>query len=648
MARRPAVSTIKDHIRESQLINQRVITLLVIVVILLSVLIAKFAYLQIFNSQYYTTQSENNRLSILPITPIRGLIYDRNGIVMAQNLPNYRLNVVPELSDDINETLKKLGELVQLSKEDIRRFKRARSHQRKFAEVPLRFRLTESEIAKIAVNKHLLPGVSIKAELSRHYPLGKLASHVIGYAAIISESELQNLTADKLGNLELSNYRGTSRIGKVGIEKKYETLLHGTVGIQRVETNAQGRVLKVIERKLPIPGKNLYLNLDTKLQDIAERAFKDSSGALVAIVPKTGAILAMVSMPTFNPNLFVNGLDTKQYRELSNSPERPLFNRAIKGQYPPGSTIKPFIGLAGLELDHIVSSDEIDCPGYYMLKGDPRRYRDWKKVGHRETTISKAIIESCDVYFYDLSLKLGIDNIHSFLKQFGYGTRTGIDLRGEMSGLLPSRGWKRKYRQLPWFPGETLITGIGQGFTLTTPLQLANATAALATRGLLKTPSLVHAIENPQDGKKEFIESNTKFQIPHKSDSHWDTIISAMKKVIHSLHGTARRLNVNLDYTIAGKTGTAQVFGIKQDEEYDEDNVTKKLRDHALFISFAPVTEPEIAVAVIVENGGHGGSVAAPIARKVMDYYLNTLKTSTDNKRNPCLSLFSGKILAGE
>ncbi|VAX01247.1 Peptidoglycan D,D-transpeptidase MrdA [hydrothermal vent metagenome] len=625
MVRRAAVSAIKDHIRESQLINQRIIALLVIVVILLSVLIAKFAYLQIFNNQYYTTQSENNRLSVLPITPIRGLIYDRNGIVMAQNLPNYRLNVIPELSDDLDKTLAKIGELVQLSKEDIRRFQKSRRHQRKFAEVPLRFRLSEDEIAKIAVNKHLLPGVFIKAELSRHYPLGKLASHVIGYAAIISESELQNLTSDKLGNLELSNYRGTSRIGKVGIEKKYESILHGTVGIQRVETNAQGRVLKVIERKLPIPGKNLYLNLDSNLQSIAEQAFKDNNGALVAMIPKTGAILALVSMPTFDPNLFVNGLDTKQYRELSSSPQQPLFNRAIKGQYPPGSTIKPFIALAGLELDQVLSSDEIECPGYYMLKGDPRRYRDWKKTGHKETDLSKALIESCDVYFYDLSLQLGIDNIHHFLKQFGFGAKTEIDLRGEMSGLLPSRTWKKKFRQLPWFPGETLITGIGQGFTLTTPIQLANATAALANRGILKTPNLVHAIENPQTGSKELISSKTKEPIQHKSDGHWDTVISAMKNVIHSLRGTARRLNVNLDYTIAGKTGTAQVFGIKQDEEYDEEKVTKKLRDHALFISFAPVKKPEIAIAVIVENGGHGGSIAAPIARKVMDYYLKNL-----------------------
>ncbi len=630
--RRPAVSTIKDHIRESQLFNQRIVTLLVIVGVLLAILIAKFAYLQIFNSQYYTTQSENNRLSILPITPIRGLIYDRNGVVMAQNIPNYQLNVIPELTNNVNDTLKKLGEMVQLSKDDIRRFQRSRRHQRKFAEVPLRFRLTDEEIARIAVNKHLLPGVFIKAELSRHYPLGKLASHVIGYAAIISESELQHLTSDRLGNLELSNYRGTSRIGKVGIEKKYESILHGTVGIQRVETNAQGRVLKVIERNLPIPGKNLYLNLDSKLQAIAETAFKDNNGALVAMIPKTGAILAMVSMPTFDPNLFVNGLDNKQYRQLSNSPEQPLFNRAIKGQYPPGSTIKPFIGLAGLELDQVLSSDEITCPGYYMLKSDPRRYRDWKKTGHLDTTLSKAIIESCDVYFYDLALQLGIDNIHKFLSKFGFGSKTGIDLLGEMPGLLPSRAWKKKYRQLPWFPGETLITGIGQGFTLTTPLQLASATATLANRGILKTPNLVHAIENPQDGIKKLTLTKDIAPIAHKNSNHWETIITAMKNVVHSLRGTARRLNSKLDYTIAGKTGTAQVFGIKQDEEYDEEATAKKLRDHALFISFAPVINPEIAVAVIVENGGHGGSIAAPIAKKVMDYYLTSINKSGPNK----------------
>lgn len=630
MARRRATATtLKDHLRESQLVNQRVVSLLIIIGILLLILLGKLAWLQIFNSQYYTTQSENNRLSILPIAPIRGLIYDRNGVLMAQNLPRYRLNVIPERTDDVDKTLEALAKLVDLSKEDLQRFHKARRHQRKFAEVPLRYRLSEQEVARIAVNKHLFPGVSIKAELSRHYPLGKLASHVIGYAAIISESELQTMGTNKSGDLEISNYRGSSRIGKVGIEKKYETLLHGTVGIQRVETNAQGRVLNVIERTLPVPGKNLYLNLDSKLQAIAEQAFADNNGALVAINPNNGAVLAMVSMPTYDPNLFVNGLDSRQFRALKNSPEQPLFNRSIRGQYPPGSTIKPFIGLAGLEQGQITTQDEIICPGWYMLKGDERRYRDWKKHGHGETNLSKAIIESCDVYFYDLSLALGIDNIYDYLSKFGFGFKSGIDLNGERSGLLPSRQWKRKKRHLPWFPGETLITGIGQGFTLTTPLQLANATAAIGMYGERYQPSLVYAVQDPNDESITIKQSKKVTAFADKNIINWNTIITAMKNVVHSARGTARRLKVNLTYSIAGKTGTAQVIGIKQGEEYKEQEIEKKYRDHALFIAFAPVEKPKIAVAVIVENGGHGGSIAAPIARKVMDTYL----LSTHNER---------------
>jgi len=371
-----------------------------------------------------------------------------------------------------------------------------------------------------------------------------------------------------------------------------------------------------------VPGKNLYLTLDAAVQATAEKAFADNTGALVAIDPRNGDVLAMVSIPTFNPNLFVNGLDSSTYRALRNSSDRPLFNRALTGQYPPGSTIKPLIGLAGLELEEVYAGERINCPGWYMLKNDERRYRDWKKEGHDETDLTKAIVESCDVYFYDLSLTLGIDRIHQYLSYFGLGKRTNIDVPGELSGLLPSRLWKRKARSLPWFPGETLITGIGQGFMLTTPLQLASFTATLSKLGQGYQPRLLHHVVDPETQLTVQQKAIALEPIPKVNKANWQTIVKAMQKVVHSIYGTARSINRNLPYKVAGKTGTAQVFSIKQDEEYVEEDIKKKLRDHALFVGFAPVNDPKIAVAVIVENGGSGGSVAAPIVRKVMDQYL--------------------------
>jgi penicillin-binding protein 2 len=372
----------------------------------------------------------------------------------------------------------------------------------------------------------------------------------------------------------------------------------------------------------PQPGKDLYMTLDIRVQDIAEKAFVEDNGALVALDPRNGEVIAFVSIPTFDPNLFVNGIDAKTYRELSTSKDRPLFNRALQGQYPPGSTLKPFIGLAGLESNLVTSDESLKCPGYYKLKNDERKYRDWKKEGHGETDLTKALVESCDVYFYDLALALKIDRMESYLSRFGMGKQTGIDIRGEATGLLPSRQWKRKTYHLPWFPGETLITGIGQGFTLTTPLQLAHITATLGNRGERYKPRIIHAIGEP--GLEEISIQKPRYigKVEKDDPEHWKIIINAMTDVVHSIYGTARRINRDLEYKVAGKTGTAQVFGIAEDEEYDEEKIAKKLRDHALFISFAPVDEPKIAVAVIVENGGSGGAVAAPIARKVMDAYL--------------------------
>ena len=607
---------LKDHFHETQIFNQRVLIAGIFMLVLLFFLLSRLVYLQISNQEHYATLSENNRVSIRPIAPSRGLIFDRNGVLLAQNLPSFTLEIIPEHVEDLNKTLEILKALITISDEDIARFHKNRRKKRRFEGIPLRFRLNDEEVAKISVQQHNLEGVIINAQLSRHYPQGKLAVHAIGYVSRINENELRKLNA--------SNYSATTHIGKVGIERTYEKMLHGKVGFQHVETNAQGRVLRVLERTLPVSGKNLYLNLDSKVQAIAEKSLTDNNGALVAIDPRNGAILAIASMPVYDPNLFVHGISQLNYNALSTSAERPLFNRALRGQYPPGSTIKPMIGLAGLELKELQSHDNLDCPGWYMLKNDDtqRKYRDWKKHGHKKTDLRKAITESCDVFFYDLALTLGIDNMSSYLSYFGLGKRTGVDLRGELSGLNPSREWKRRNRNLPWFPGETLITGIGQGFMLTTPLQLANATAAISTFGKRFKPRMLYAIQDEQSGPLIKTKVESLPAIPITDKKNWQEVLSAMKNVVHGLHGTARSINRNLKYTAAGKTGTAQVFGIAQDAEYKKEEIAKKLQDHALFIGFAPYDNPRIAIALIVENGGSGGSVAAPIARKVMDQYL--------------------------
>lgn len=605
---------LKDHFHETQIFNQRVLIAGIIMFILLVLLLSRLFFLQVSNQQHYTALSDKNRVSIRPIAPTRGLIFDRNGILLAQNLPSFTLIIIPEHVKDLDKTLATLGQLISISKDDLKHFHKNRRKKRRFEGVPLRFRLNDEEVAKISVQQNKLEGVIIKAQLSRHYPQGKLASHAVGYVSRINERELRKLNA--------SNYSATTHIGKVGIERTYENILHGKVGFQHVETNAQGRVLRVLERTLPVSGKNLYLNMDSKVQAIAEKSLEENNGALVAIDPRNGAVLAMVSVPLFDPNLFVHGISSKNYKALSTSVERPLFNRALRGQYPPGSTIKPFIGLAGLELKIQQSHDHIDCPGWYMLKNDERRYRDWKKTGHHNTDLRKAITESCDVYFYDLALNLGIDNISSYLAHFGLGQKTGIDLRGELSGLNPSREWKQRNRNMRWFPGETLITGIGQGFMLTTPLQLASATAAISKMGQRFKPRMVYSIQDEQNSQLIPTQPLPVEPAPINDENNWKTVLSAMKNVVYGLHGTARGIKHNLTYTIAGKTGTAQVFGIAQDAEYNKDEIAKKLQDHALFIGYAPYDDPRIAVALIVENGGSGGAVAAPIVRKVMDQYL--------------------------
>ena len=609
--------TIKDSSRESLLFSLRAVSAALIVGILAFVLVGRLVHLQVFKHQHFTTLSENNRVKIVPIAPTRGLIFDRRGEILAQNLPTYSLEVVPEVIEDVGALVAELRAIIEITDEDEEAFLAALARKRRFEKVPLRLRLDEREVARFAVNRHRFPGVEVGARLARNYPLGELGVHLVGYVGRISKRELDRI--------DQADYRGTSHIGKTGIEASYEDWLHGRVGYQRVETNAQGRVLRVLERHDPVAGKNLFLTIDARLQHTAEAALSEENGAIVALYPTTGAVLAMASTPGFDPNLFARGIGLETYRNLQRSPDRPLFNRAVNGQYPPGSTIKPFLGLAGLERGIAYARAESWCPGWFRLPGRKRRFRDWKKYGHGRLGLHGAIVQSCDVFFYELALALGIDRMHEYLSDFGFGERTGIKLAGESRGLMPSRTWKRDTRGQPWFPGETVITGIGQGYMLATPLQLASATAAISMRGMRLRPKVVDRVANPARGEIGEVEPEVVATIESLDVSNWERIVQAMTGVVHGSRGTAKRINDGLAYQMAGKTGTAQVFGIGQNEEYDAKKLDKKLHDHGLFIAFAPVEQPRIAVAVVVEHGGSGSKAAAPLARIVIDAHLGDM-----------------------
>ena len=601
--------SIKDNSREIQVHKNRSVFAMTGIILMALVLLSRMYYLQIIEHERHFTQSDKNRVLLEPISPTRGLIYDRNGQLLADNQPSYSVRIIKERTEDMDNALAQLGQLIRISEYDVKRLKKIKKQRRRpYEAIPLRFHLNEEEIARIAVNSHSLPGVEIFADLKRYYPKKDILAHAVGYVGRINESELKKLDATK--------YSATHYIGKLGVEKYYESVLHGDVGFQEVETNAHGRIMRVLNQQDPVPGKNLHLYLDARIQGIAAELLEGRRGAIVAIDPNTGGILSFISTPAYDPNLFVTGISYKNYNDLRESLDRPLFNRALRGQYPPGSTIKPFVGLAGLKHDLITWQYSIKDPGWYQLENDERYYRDWKRRGHGRVNLSTAIIESCDTYFYELSFNLGIDRMHDFMQQFGFGKRTHIDLSGEPKGLMPSSLWKKQTRGMPWFPGETLNAGIGQGFMLATPLQLATATAILANKGKTITPKLANIDHANNLGDSE------STQIKIKNPDDWDTMIKAMIKVMHSIKGTAKSSGEGAKYKIAGKTGTAQVLGIKQNERYDAEKIAERHRDHALYVGFAPVDKPQIAIAVIVENGGGGGSTAAPIARKIFDAYL--------------------------
>ena len=586
------------------------------VALLAATLLAREFYLQVVQHEHYIQRAESNRISLVPTAPNRGLILDRNDQILAENYSAYTLEVIRVQTHDLEATLAEVGKLIEITPGQLRRFRRLLTESHEFETVPLKSKLSDEEVAILAANRYRLPGIEVKARLFRNYQAGPGMAHVVGFIGRINDRDLKRLRESG----REQNYKGSVHIGKTGLEQSYETLLHGRTGFDQMETDASGRAVRMLSRIPPVPGKDLRLHLDLGLQAVAEHAFGDFLGGLVALDPNTGGVLALVSRPGFDPNLFIDGVDPDTWKELNESAERPMVNRALRGIYPPGSTIKPFMALAGLELGVRKPTDSIADPGYFSLPNSRHQFRDWKRGGHGSVDLRKSIAQSCDIYYYRLAVDMGIDRMHDYLAKFGLGERSGIDLEGESPGLLPSRDWKQRRWKKAWYPGETVIAGIGQGYHLTTPLQLATATAMLANGGKRIEPRLVQAVRDPLSHVWQLQPTVARGQVAI-TPAHLAAVREGMMDVMRP-GGTASAAAAGAPYTIAGKTGTAQVVGIKQGARYDESRVARQHRDHALFIAYAPAEDPKIAVAVMVENGGHGGSTAAPIARAVFDYYL--------------------------
>lgn len=611
---------LKDSNREKRIYAFRTIIASLFVIFLTAGLAFRMYYLQVENHEHFQTLSDKNRMQLQSIAPNRGLIFDRNGILLADNQPIFSVAIIPENTPSTAGSIESVAKIIDVSEDQIKRFdRRMKRARRPFQPVILKSKLSEKEIAMLEVRRHELTGVKILAELARHYPMAKDTAHSIGYVGRINEKEL--------GEVNEQNYSATNYIGKLGVERFYENELHGLVGFQTVETNASNRVLRVLDRTDPVPGRNMTLHMDAQLQNRAVELLGDRRGAVVAIEPSTGGILALVSMPSFDPNAFVTGIDYKSYGLLRDSLDLPLFNRALKGQYPPGSTIKPMIGLGGLDGGATTRSFSIWDEGKYQLKNDERIYRDWKREGHGRIDLKSAIAQSCDTYFYDLAFKMGVDQMSKYLGMFGFGQNTALDIAEARSGILPTREWKKALKGRSWYPGDSLNLGIGQGFMLATPLQLATATAMLANRGQWISPSFLKEMSlRPGEIAADVrVRDVSAPDIQLKSAADFDFIIDSMAEVMHGRHGTARGSARNARYKMAGKTGTAQVVGIAQGEKYDAEALKERHRDHALFVGFAPLDEPKIAVAVIVENGGGGSSAAAPVARAMFDEWLIAL-----------------------
>jgi penicillin-binding protein 2 len=616
---------LKDQAAEQRLLTRRILIAGAVILLLLGALVSRLYYLQVVRYEYFAELSQGNRIRIEPLPPNRGLIFDRNGVALALNQPAYQLELIREQVPDVEETLARLVDLGLLAEDDVDRVRRTIAARRSFEAVPVRLQLTEEELATFAVRRQDFPGVEIRPRLTRYYPLGESAVHALGYVGAISEADQERIN--------LAAYAGTTLIGKLGVEGAYEDELHGEVGFQQLLVNAQGRrvglqSLEVPElaRREPVAGNDLYLAIDARLQHAAEEALAGQRGAIVAIDPANGDVLALASVPNFDPNRFGRGLSVSEYNALVNDIDRPMFNRALRGSYPPGSTIKPVMALAGLEFGVVTPTDTKFCRGFYTLPGSRHRYRDWRPQGHGPIDLRQSLAQSCDVYYYDLANDVGIDRMHEFLTRFGLGRPVGIDIAGERDGIVPSREWKktafRRREEQVWFPGETVIAGIGQGYMLATPLQLAHVAATIAAHGKRYRPRLVRAVRDPVTETVQDLPPQELPPVQLADPAAWDYAVGGMVAVMSDPRGTARRSQQGAPYQIAGKTGTAQVFSVGQNERYDEKEIAERLRDHALFIAFAPAEAPRIALAVLVENGRSGSGTAAPIARKVLDAYL--------------------------
>ncbi len=606
----------------------RVLVASALVLLAFMVLVARLVYLQVFRYEDLTEQAESNRTAIVPIVPNRGLILDRNGIVLASNYSAYTLEVTPSRIEDLERTLDELAQVLEISVRDRKRFKKLLEESKSFESLPIRTRLSDEEVAKFAANRFRFPGVEIKARLFRNYPFGELASHVIGYIGRINQEEKARID----GSDDETNYQGTSYIGKLGVEQSFESQLHGTTGVEAVETSAAGRAMRRLSSQPATPGDTVVLTIDIKLQKLVEDLFGEHRGALVAIDPKTGEVLAFVSKPTFNPNLFVDGIDAENWQELNESPDKPLLNRALRGTYPPGSTYKPFMALAALQTGKRTPQQTIFDPGYFLLGG--HRFRDDKEGGHGSVDMYRSIVQSCDTYYYVLANDLGVDTIHDQMQPLGFGELTGIDIQGEVRGLLPSQEWKRNLNrnktaeQRKWYAGETVSLGIGQGQNNFSMLQMAQATATLSNDGLKMKPHLVRELVNAVTRERSTVAQATGVQLALKQENI-EVVKNAMVGV--NIEGTSAASFRNAPYTSAGKTGTAQVVQIKQNEKYNASRVDELHRDHALFIAFAPAESPRLALAMVVENVGFGAQFAAPIARRVFDYVLQGLYPSEED-----------------
>jgi penicillin-binding protein 2 len=611
-------ANLEDRKREAHLVASRAWIAAVLVIAGLSLVVVRLMHLQVDQHDHFSVLSRDNRVKVQPLPPARGLIYDAKGVLLADNHPSFSLEITIEKVEDLDATIEELSRVILIEPRDRARFERQKQQRMRFQGVPIRLNLTPAEVARFAVDGHRFAGVDIRAELVRTYPLGEHTAHVLGYVGRINEQEL--------AWIDKSNYAGSHFIGKGGLEKAHEALLHGQVGYQQVEVNARGRVIRTLESQPPVSGKDLHLYLDIGLQQVAKEALGEERGAVVALDPRNGGILALVSNPSFDPNLFVEGISQTDYQALLSSPDKPLFNRAVRGQYPPGSTIKQFVALAGLASGVTTSRRTTYCSGAFSLPGHSHRFRCWRRGGHGAMSLEQALVQSCDVYFYDLANRMGIDRLSGFLSDFGFGALTGIDVAGELGGLMPTREWKQRVRKQAWYPGETLIVGIGQGSFLATPLQLAVATAAIANHGKVIRPQVARAAQAPGASAAEQLPM-ISHTIDLADEHQWELIIDAMAKVVES--GTARRIR-SADYRIAGKTGTSQVFSLGQNQRYNAATLPKHLKDHALFVAFAPVEDPRIALAVIVENGGGGGATAAPVARRIMDSYLGVASVPSD------------------